>query len=129
MKWKALLPMPLINPMPPLMRYFLTRTAWLKCHYPKEYMAALLTSVLDNANKVAIYNAECNGLGIRVLPPHVNTSETFGFTAVGSDIRFGLLAVKNLGRGFIDRMIEERTGESANFPAFIPSANACTDKT
>ncbi len=49
-------------------------------------MAALLTSVLDNANKVAIYTAECNRLGIRVLPPHVNTSET-GFTAVGNDIR------------------------------------------
>ncbi|MEE0252209.1 MAG: DNA polymerase III subunit alpha [Acutalibacteraceae bacterium] len=95
------------------------QTAWLKCHYPKEYMAALLTSVLDNANKVAIYTAECNRLGIRVLPPHVNTSET-GFTAVGNDIRFGLLAVKNLGRGFIDRMIEERTrkGKFSSFYSF-----------
>ena len=90
-------------------------------------MAALLTSVLDNANKVAIYTAECNRLGIRVLPPHVNTSET-GFTAVGNDIRFGLLAVKNLGRGFIDRMIEERT-RKGSFPAFILFVNVCMDKT
>ncbi|MEI3553098.1 MAG: DNA polymerase III subunit alpha [Acutalibacteraceae bacterium] len=82
------------------------QTAWLKCHYPKEYMAALLTSVLDNANKVAIYNAECNRLGIRVLPPHVNTSET-GFTAVGNDIRFGLLAVKF--RAWIYRPYDRRT--------------------
>ncbi len=95
------------------------QTAWLKCHYPREYMAALLTSVLDNANKIAVYTAECGRLGIRVLPPHVNTSEA-GFIAVGNDIRFGLLAVKNLGRGFIDRVIEERKqgGKFTGFYSF-----------
>lgn len=92
------------------------QTAWLKCHYPREYLAALLTSVLDNANKIALYTAECNRLGIAVLPPHVNESIA-GFTAVGRDIRFGLLAVKNLGRGLIDRVIQERT-ENGAFTSF-----------
>ena len=83
------------------------QTAWLKCHYPKEYLAALLTSVLDNNNKLSAYIAECIRLDIRVLPPHVNQSG-MGFTVVGKDIRFGLLAVRNLGRGFIASLIEER---------------------
>ena len=83
------------------------QTAWMKCKYPKEYMAALLTSVLDNGNKVAGYIAECIKLGIRVLPPHVNESDN-GFTVSGSDIRFGLLAVRNLGRAFIKALIDER---------------------
>lgn len=83
------------------------QTAWLKCHYPREYMAALLTSVLDNTNKLATYIAECLRLSIRVLPPHVNESGS-GFTVAGKNIRFGLLAVRNLGKGFIDSMIAER---------------------
>ncbi len=83
------------------------QTAWLKCHYPREYMAALLTSVLDNTNKLATYMAECLRLTIRVLPPHVNESGS-GFTVSGKNIRFGLLAVRNLGKGFIDSMIAER---------------------
>ncbi len=84
-------------------------TAYLKCHYPCEYLAALLSSVLGQAGKVAEYIEECGRLGISVLPPHVNYSET-GFTVVGKSIRFGLLAVKNLGRGVIARMVEERRG-------------------
>ncbi|MGN0498904.1 MAG: DNA polymerase III subunit alpha [Acutalibacteraceae bacterium] len=83
------------------------KTAWMKCHYPKEYMAALLTSVLDNMNKLAIYTAECARLGIKVLPPDVNISNA-GFTVSGNDIRFGLLAIKNLGRNVIDAIITER---------------------
>lgn len=83
------------------------QTAWMKCKYPREFMAALLTSVLDNGNKVAGYIAECNKMDIRVLPPHVNESDN-GFTVSGEDIRFGLLAVRNLGRGFIKRLLEER---------------------
>ena len=83
------------------------QTAWLKYHYPREYMAALLTSVLDNTNKIAGYIAECVRLGIHVLPPHVNESET-GFSVVGKDIRFGLRAVKNLGKGFITELLHER---------------------
>ena len=83
------------------------QTAWLKCFYPKEYMAALLTSVLDNTNKLVTYMAECTRMGIRVLPPHINQSD-LGFTVAGRDIRFGLLAVKNLGRGFLQHIISER---------------------
>lgn len=83
------------------------QTAWLKCHFPHEYMAALLTSVLDNTNKIAAYIAECTRMGIRVLPPNVNQSGR-GFTVAGRDIRFGLLAVKNLGGGFLRGLIDER---------------------
>lgn len=83
------------------------QTAWLKCYYPREYMAALLTSVLDNNNKLSAYIAECMRLGIRVLPPHVNQSG-IGFTVSGKDIRFGLLAIRNLGRGFIVSLLHER---------------------
>ena len=92
------------------------QTAWLKCHYPREYMAALLTSVLDNTDKVAGYIAECIRLGIRVLPPHVNESRR-GFTVVGKDVRFGLLAVKNLGDGFLRNLIGERE-ENGKFTSF-----------
>ncbi|MCD8025993.1 MAG: DNA polymerase III subunit alpha [Clostridiales bacterium] len=83
------------------------KTAWLKCYYPQEYMAALLSSVLDNQNKMAVYITECQKLGIRVLPPNVNESN-LGFSVSGSNIRYGLLAIKNLGRQFIDEIIAER---------------------
>ena len=84
------------------------QTAWLKCFCPREYMAALLTSVLEGSGKVAAYIAECGRLGIAVLPPSVNESQT-GFTVVEDrGIRFGLLAVKNLGRGLIAELIRER---------------------
>ena len=85
------------------------QTAYLKCHYPCEYMAALLSSVLGQTGKVAEYIEECGRLGISVLPPHINYSD-MGFTVVGKSIRFGLLAVKNLGRNVIARMVEERRG-------------------
>lgn len=83
------------------------RTAYLKYHFSKEYMAALLTSVLGSSGKVATYMEECSRLGIKVLPPHVNESDT-GFSVSEDNIRFGLLAIKNLGRGVITRMIAER---------------------
>ncbi len=86
------------------------QTAYLKCHYAKEYMAALLTSVLDAAGKVSAYIAECVRMGIRMLPPHVNVSLS-GFTVAGEDIRFGLSAVKNLGRSLIDQLIEKREAD------------------
>lgn len=93
------------------------QTAWLKCHYPREYMAALLTSVLDNTNKLSAYIAECLKLGIRVLPPHINESGS-GFTVSGKDIRFGLLAIRNLGKGFIDTLIADRE-KNGNFISFF----------
>ena len=83
------------------------QTAWLKCHYPRQYMASLMSSVLDNQNKLAVYMAECHSLGIQVLPPDVNSS-SYGFTVSGKDIRYGLLAIKNLGKQFIDTIIEKR---------------------
>ena len=67
----------------------------------------MLTSVLDNANKVAGYIEECSNMGIQVLPPNVNESGN-GFTVTHGSIRFGLLAIRNLGRGFIARLLEER---------------------
>lgn len=83
------------------------QTAYLKCHYPKEYMAALLSSVLASGGKVTEYGNECARLGIKILPPDVNESDLF-FTVSGNNIRFGMLAIKNLGAGIIRRMIELR---------------------
>lgn len=83
------------------------RTAYLKCHYPREYLAALLTSVLDVPGKISEYIAEAKEVGIRVLPPDVNSSED-GFSVSGEDIRFGLAAIKNVGRAFMRQLVEER---------------------
>ena len=87
--------------------YISYQTAWLKYHYPREYMAALLSSVLDNQNKMAGYITDCHRMGIEVLPPHVNSSY-HGFTVSEGNIRYGLMAIKNLGRSFIDSIIEAR---------------------
>ena len=83
------------------------QTAYLKCHYPKEYMAALMTSVLDSAAKISGYIAECKEMGIPVLPPDINHSEDH-FTVEGNAVRFGLGAVKNVGRGLIRTMSAKR---------------------
>ncbi len=83
------------------------QTAYLKLHYFKEYMAALLTSVLDNLSKVIEYSEECEAKGVKILCPDVNSSyESFVVTDEG--IRFGLLAIKSLGRGIIQNLIAER---------------------
>ena len=87
--------------------YVAFQTAYLKCHYPQEFMAALLTSVLDNTSKVIEYSTECQRLGIKVLPPDINISRG-GFTADGNSIRFGLNAVKSVGRPLIEGVIRER---------------------
>ena len=84
------------------------QTAYLKCHYPRQFMAALLTSVLDNTNKVIQYTAECSRLGIHLLAPDINESGV-GFTVQGNDIRFGLLALKNVGRNLIEAVVRART--------------------
>ena len=84
------------------------QTAYLKCHYPKEYMAALMTSVLDSATKISGYIAECKEMGIQTLPPDINASEDV-FTVQGSNIRFGLGAVKNIGRGLIRSVVAKRS--------------------
>ena len=98
--------------------YVSYQTAYLKCHYPCEFMAALLSSVLDNSAKVSEYTNECANLGIKVLPPHVNESLE-GFAVSDGNIRFGLLAVKNLGRNFIKNIIaERRLGKFTSFYDF-----------
>ena len=83
------------------------RTAYLKRHYPAEYFASLMTCMIDSSSKIALYTEECKKNGIRVLPPSVNTSGA-GFTPDGGNIRFGLNAVKNLGAGVIERLVNER---------------------
>ncbi len=83
------------------------RTAYLKCHYPAEYFAALMTSMMDSETKISLYSNECRKNGIKVLPPSVNKSDS-GFTPDGNNIRFGLMAIKNLGQGIISKIITER---------------------
>jgi DNA polymerase-3 subunit alpha len=100
------------------------QTAYLKCHYPRQYMAALMSSVLDSPAKVSEYTAECRDMGISLLPPDVNESDD-SFTVSGDDIRYGLVAVKNIGRGFIKAVMAERN-TAGNSPHLTSSASACT---
>jgi len=95
------------------------RTAYMKYHYPREYMAALITSVLDSSGKLAEYIADCRDMGIHLLPPDVNESAA-DFTVVGEDLRFGMAAVKNVGRGFVKTLVgeRERNGRFASFEEF-----------
>ena len=83
------------------------RTAYLKCHYPREYLAALLTSVLDVSDKISEYIQAARDMGIAVLPPDVNESYD-EFSVAGENIRFGLAAVKGVGRSFMKQLVEER---------------------
>ena len=83
------------------------QTAWFKYYYPKQYMAALMTSVLDSSTKISEYIAECKAMGIAVLPPDINESNDH-FTVVPGGIRFGLAAIKNIGRGFIQKVMADR---------------------
>ena len=96
------------------------QTAYLKCHYPKQYMAALMTSVLDSATKISGYISECKELGIATLPPDINHSYDT-FTVEGDSIRFGLGAVKNVGRGLIRGIVAKRNegGPFASLEDFI----------
>jgi DNA polymerase-3 subunit alpha len=94
-------------------------TAYLKAHHPAEYMAALLTSVGDAKDKLAVYLNECRRMGIRVLPPDVGESIRY-FAAVGDDIRFGLGAVRNVGANVVDGIVKARADESfASFHDFL----------
>ncbi|MBR5322823.1 MAG: DNA polymerase III subunit alpha [Clostridia bacterium] len=95
------------------------RTAYLKTHYPKEYMASLLTSVIGDEEKVVNYAEECKRLGITLLPPHINESCGY-FRVVDGDLRFALLALKNVGRTFVDDVVSERAnGKFTSFENFI----------
>lgn len=95
------------------------RTAYLKCHYPKEYMASLLTSVIGDEEKVSLYSEDCKKMGINILPPDINESKGY-FNVVGDNIRFALLALKNVGRNFVDDVvIERKNGKYTSFENFI----------
>lgn len=89
------------------------RTAYLKCHYPAEFMSALLTSVIDDTSKISAYIADCTRMQIRVLPPSVNESLHAFSPKDKRTILFGLLAIKNLGRGFIRAITKEREENGA----------------
>ncbi|RZS54321.1 DNA polymerase III alpha subunit [Microcella putealis] len=95
-------------------------TAYLKAHYPAEYMAALLTSVGDSKDKMAVYLNECRRMGITVLPPDVNESIEY-FAAVGDDIRFGLGAVRNVGHNVVEgiRQARDEKGRFTGFHDFL----------
>ena len=84
------------------------QTAYFKYYYPVEFMAALMTSVIDNTRKVSEYIFTCRQMGIKVLPPDVNEGEGV-FTAVGDNIRYGLYAIKSIGRPVVDLILQERT--------------------
>lgn len=107
-------------------------TAFLKANYPTEYMAGLLTSVRDDKDKSALYLGECRHMGITVLPPDVNSSSA-NFTAVGSDIRFGLTAVRNVGANVVEAIVAAREdkGEFTSFTDFLDKVPAvvCNKRT
>ncbi len=106
-------------------------TAYLKANFPAEYMAALLTSVGDDKDKMAIYLAECRKLGIKVLPPDVNESDLW-FTPVGTDIRFGLGAIRNVGATVVASITATRRakGSYTSFADFLSKAEitACNKR-
>jgi DNA polymerase-3 subunit alpha len=102
------------------------QTAWLKTFYPTEFMAALLTSVLDNTAKISQYIEECKRMNIKVLPPCINKSFS-GFTVDENSIRFGLVAIKNVGRNFIKELVSERN-KNGNFISFMDFCERMSDK-
>jgi DNA polymerase-3 subunit alpha len=100
-------------------------TAYLKANFPAEYMAALLTSVKDDKDKSALYLAECRRMGIKVLPPDVNDSDS-DFTPRGTDIRFGLSAIRNVGTNVVASIVETRSGKGrfADFSDYLKKVEA-----
>ena len=107
-------------------------TGYLKANYPTEYMAALLTSVRDDKDKSALYLNECRRMGIKVLPPDVNESQS-DYTPLGSDIRFGLTAIRNVGENVVASIVANRrtSGRYESFGDFLTKvdANVCNKKT
>ena len=107
-------------------------TAYLKANYPTEYMAALLTSVRDDKDKSALYLNECRRMGIKVLPPDVNESQS-DYTPLGNDIRFGLTAIRNVGENVVASIVANRltNGRYESFGDFLAKvdANVCNKKT
>lgn len=102
------------------------QTAYLKKYYPVEFMAALMTSVMDNPSKVSEYIYSCRQMGIQILPPDINEGEG-NFSVAGTDIRYGLSAIKGLGRPVIDAIVAERE-ENGKFPNLKDFAKRLTGK-
>ncbi len=102
------------------------QTAFLKCYYPVEFMAALMTSVIDNGNKVSQYIMTCRQMGIQILPPDINEGEK-GFSVMDKSIRYGLSAIKGLGGSVIDAIVEERA-KSGPFTSLKDFANRLSGK-
>lgn len=102
------------------------RTAYLKCHYPSQYMAALITSVLDRASKVQEYFEECKRLSISVLPPDINKS-SYDFSEESGNIRYGLLAIKGVGRVLVNNLIFERN-ENGDFKNIYDFCKRCSGR-
>jgi DNA polymerase III subunit alpha len=106
-------------------------TAYLKATYPAEYMAALLTSVAGDKDKSALYLSECRRMGIKVLPPDVNSSTAL-FTPVGTDIRFGMAAVRNVGTAVVESIVDTRLAKGAftSFSDFLRKVpvNVCNKR-
>ena len=107
-------------------------TAYLKANFPCEFMAALLTSVADDKDKMAMYLGECRRMHIQVLPPDVNSSAA-NFTPIGADIRFGLTAVRNVGSNVVEKIVEvrNRLGKPSSFEDFLEKADivVCNKRT
>jgi DNA polymerase-3 subunit alpha len=107
-------------------------TAFLKANYPTEYMAALLTSVRDDKDKSALYLNECRRMGIKVLPPDVNTSDA-DYSPHGDDIRFGLAAIRNIGENVVAsiKRAREEKGQFRSFADFLAKVDmqVCNKKT
>ena len=102
------------------------QTAYLKAHYPLQFMAALITSVLDNTSKIVEYIGECSKNSIKVLPPDINQS-CEKFTVDGNAIRFGLLGIKNVGEGFVKELVAEREN-NGKFTSFTDFSTRMSDK-
>jgi DNA polymerase III subunit alpha len=105
--------------------YLAYQTAWLKTHYPVEFMAAMLTAETGNTDKVVKYINEARGMGITVLPPNVNSSD-MNFTPTGSEIRFGLAAIKNVGENTVKGILaaRESLGKFKHFYEFVESVDS-----
>jgi DNA polymerase-3 subunit alpha len=103
--------------------YLAYQTAYLKAHYPKEFMAALMTSEMGNTDRIIILKEECRNMGVEILPPDINKSRA-NFTVEGNSIRFGLAAIKNVGMNAVNKIIDERE-KSGEFNSIFDFTSRC----
>ena len=106
--------------------YVAYQTAYLKAHYPKEFWAAMLTSIFDNTAKILEYTQECRQRNIRILPPDLNKGYS-GFVVEGDNLRYGMAAIKNVGKSFVDTMVRERE-KNGEFKGIFDFCSRMADK-